>query len=116
MKFNRLIATLLALLLLIAFSACENNKLSSMHPNIAQSGTSASVELSVPANIKIDSAGETAKLYELTIDEAAAISQIERCLGVDLSTAEKALMSSAPFIPFRIIRLRSTMTATGFMR
>lgn len=87
---RRLISTLLALLLLVAFSACGNNKLSSMHPNIAQSGTSASVELSVPANIKIDSAGETAKLYELTIDEAAAISQIERCLGVDLSTAEKS--------------------------
>lgn len=88
---KRSISTLLALLLLVAFSACgNNNTLTSIHPDIAQSGTSASVELSVPANIKIDSAGETAKLYELTIDEAAAISQIERCLGVDLSTAEKS--------------------------
>lgn len=90
MKFNGFIASLLALLLLIVLGACgNNNTLTSVHPNIAQSGASASVKLSLPSDMKIDSANKTAKLYELTIDEAESISQIERCLDVDLSTVEK---------------------------
>jgi hypothetical protein len=90
MKFNRFIASLLALLLLIVLGACgNNNTLTSVYPNIAQSGASASVKLSLPSDMKIDSANESAKLYELTIDEAESISQIERCLDVDLSTMEK---------------------------
>lgn len=94
MKHNKFIALLLAVLMLAALCACGNDAtLTAVHPDIAQPGTEAHAFLSLPIEIKVESAGETAPIYELKTDEATAVEQIERCLGIDLSTAERSTYS-----------------------
>lgn len=94
MKHNKFTALLLAALMLCALCACGNGStLTAVHPDIAQLGTEAHAFLSLPIEIKVESAGETAPIYELKTDEAAAVEQIERCLGIDLSTAERSTYS-----------------------
>lgn len=91
MKHSKFISLLLAALMLTAICACGNGKtLTAVHPNIAQPGSDAHAELSLPANLSIEAAGEMAALYELDNGESAAIKQIEACFGFDLSTAEKS--------------------------
>lgn len=87
---KKLRTLLLAVFMCLSLGACgDNAQHASVHPNIAQPSIDAHADLSLPENIQMESVGETTKLYELKVDETAAISQIERCLGVDLSTAEK---------------------------
>ena len=94
MKHNKFIALLLAALMLCALCACGNGStLTAVHPDIAQPGAEAHAFLSLPIEIKVESAGETAPIYELKTDEATAVEQIERCLGIDLSTAERSTYS-----------------------
>lgn len=94
MKHNKFIALLLAALMLFSLCACGNDAtLTAVHPDIAQPGADAHAFLSLPIEIKVESAGETAPIYELKTDEATAVEQIERCLGIDLSTAERSTYS-----------------------
>ncbi len=60
-----------------------------MHPDIAQPGTDAQAELSLPSDLSIEAAGETAALYELDNDQSIAEKQIAACFDFDLSAAEK---------------------------
>lgn len=94
MKHNKFTALLLAALMLFALCACGNDAtLTAVHPDIAQPGADAHAFLSLPIEIKVESAGETAPIYELKTDETTAVEQIERCLGIDLSTAERSTYS-----------------------
>lgn len=66
MKHNKFTALLLAALMLCALCACGNGStLTAVHPDIAQLGTEAHAFLSLPIEIKVESAGETAPIYEL---------------------------------------------------
>ena len=90
MKHNKFIALLLAVLMLAALCACGNDAtLTAVHPDIAQPGADAQAELSLPADLSIESAGKTATIYELTNDQDSAVKQIESCFDFDLSAAEK---------------------------
>ena len=90
MKRNKFIALLLAALMLFALCACGNDAtLTAVHPDIAQPGADAQAELSLPADLSIESAGKTATIYELANDQESAVKQIEACFDFDLSAAEK---------------------------
>lgn len=90
MKHNKFIALLLAVLMLAALCACGNDAtLTAVHPDIAQPGTEAQAELSLPSDLSIEAAGETAALYELDNDQSIAEKQIAACFDFDLSAAEK---------------------------
>lgn len=90
MKHNKFIALLLAVLMLAALCACENDAtLTAVHPDIAQPGADAQAELSLPSDLSIEAAGETAALYELDNDQSIAEKQIAACFDFDLSAAEK---------------------------
>lgn len=90
MKHNKFIALLLAALMLCALCACGNGStLTAVHPDIAQPGTDAQAELSLPSDLSIEAAGETAALYELDNDQSIAEKQIAACFDFDLSAAEK---------------------------
>ena len=90
MKHNKFIALLLAALMLCALCACGNGStLTAVHPDIAQPGTEAQAELSLPSDLSIEAAGETAALYELDNDQSIAEKQIAACFDFDLSAAEK---------------------------
>lgn len=90
MKHNKFIALLLAVLMLAALCACGNDAtLTAVHPDIAQPGADAQAELSLPSDLSIEAAGETAALYELDNDQSIAEKQIAACFDFDLSAAEK---------------------------
>ena len=90
MKHNKFIALLLAALMLCALCACGNGStLTAVHPDIAQPGAEAQAELSLPSDLSIEAAGETAALYELDNDQSIAEKQIAACFDFDLSAAEK---------------------------
>lgn len=90
MKHNKFIALLLAALMLCALCACGNGStLTAVHPDIAQPGADAQAELSLPSDLSIEAAGETAALYELDNDQSIAEKQIAACFDFDLSAAEK---------------------------
>ncbi len=90
MKHNKFTALLLAALMLCALCACGNGStLTAVHPDIAQPGTDAQAELSLPSDLSIEAAGETAALYELDNDQSIAEKQIAACFDFDLSAAEK---------------------------
>lgn len=90
MKHNKFTALLLAVLMLAALCACGNDAtLTAVHPDIAQPGTDAQAELSLPSDLSIEAAGETAALYELDNDQSIAEKQIAACFDFDLSAAEK---------------------------
>lgn len=90
MKHNKFTALLLAALMLCALCACGNGStLTAVHPDIAQPGADAQAELSLPADLSIESAGKTATIYELANDQESAVKQIEACFDFDLSAAEK---------------------------
>lgn len=90
MKHNKFTALLLAALMLFALCACGNDAtLTAVHPDIAQPGADAQAELSLPADLSIESAGKTATIYELANDQESAVKQIEACFDFDLSAAEK---------------------------
>lgn len=90
MKYNRLMSLLLAALMLFSLCACGNDAtLTAVHPDIAQPGTDAQAELSLPSDLSIEAAGETAALYELDNDQSIAEKQIAACFDFDLSAAEK---------------------------
>ena len=73
MKHNKFTALLLAALMLCALCACGNGStLTAVHPDIAQPGTDAQAELSLPSDLSIEAAGETAALYELDNDQSIA--------------------------------------------
>ena len=85
MKHNKFIALLLAVLMLAALCACGNDAtLTAVHPDIAQPGADAQAELSLPADLSIESAGKTATIYELTNDQDSAVKQIESYFDFDL--------------------------------
>lgn len=74
MKNLKAMSLLLALLMLFSLCACGNDKTSaSVHPSIAPPVTDAHADLSLPAEIRVEDAGETASLYELTIDDETAV-------------------------------------------
>lgn len=76
--------------MLCALCACGNGStLTAVHPDIAQPGTDAQAELSLPSDLSIEAAGETAALYELDNDQSIAEKQIAACFDFDLSAAEK---------------------------
>lgn len=85
MKRSKLMALMLAVLLLAALCACGDG---GARPDLAQLG-GAGAELTLPDDVSVDSAGTTAPLYELKMDKETSVSQIERCLGIDLSKAEE---------------------------
>lgn len=90
MKHNKFIALLLAVLMLAALCACGSDAtLTAVHPDIAQPGADAQAELSLPADLSIESAGKTATIYELANDQSIAEKQIAACFDFDLSAAEK---------------------------
>ena len=90
MKHNKFIALFLAALMLCALCACGNGStLTAVHPDIAQPGADAQAELSLPSDLSIEAAGETAALYELDNDQSIAEKQIAACFDFDLSAAEK---------------------------
>lgn len=90
MRHNKFTALLLAALMLFALCACGNDAtLTAVHPDIAQPGADAQAELSLPADLSIESAGKTATIYELANDQESAVKQIEACFDFDLSAAEK---------------------------
>lgn len=90
MKHNKFTALLLAVLMLAALCACGNDAtLTAVHPDIAQPGADAQAELSLPSDLSIEAAGETAALYELDNDQSIAEKQIAACFDFDLSAAEK---------------------------
>lgn len=90
MKHSKFIALLLAALMLCALCACGNGStLTAVHPDIAQPGADAQAELSLPSDLSIEAAGETAALYELDNDQSIAEKQIAACFDFDLSAAEK---------------------------
>ena len=73
MKHNKFTALLLAALMLCALCACGNGStLTAVHPDIAQPGADAQAELSLPADLSIESAGKTATIYELANDQESA--------------------------------------------
>ena len=91
MKHSKFISFLLAALMLFSLCACGNDNTSaSVHPSIAPPGADAHADLSLPAKIRVEDAGETASLYELTIDDEAAVKQIEGCFGIELSKASRS--------------------------
>lgn len=85
MKRSKLMALMLAVLLLAALCACGDGD---ARPELAQSG-GAGAELTLPDDVSVDSVDTTVPLYELKMDKATSVSQIERCLGIDLSKAEE---------------------------
>ncbi len=91
MKHSKFISFMLAALMLFSLCACGNDNTSaSVHPNIAPPGADAHADLSLPAEIRVENVGETASLYELKIDDEAAVNQIEGCFGIDLSKASRS--------------------------
>ena len=88
MKRSKLMAMMLAVLVLAALCACGDGGTQAVRPELAQSG-GAGAELTLPDDVSVGSPGETASLYELKMDKETSVSQIERCLGIDLSKAEE---------------------------
>lgn len=85
MKFRKSAALLLAAILMLSTSACSDG---SIHPEIARPSIDINIPLTLPYGFADDFPG-TATAYELSIDESRAIEQVERCFGIDLSSAEK---------------------------
>lgn len=62
------------------------------HPQFNGSGGESVFDgLYLPDNVEVESAGKTAKLYELDSSTERAKQQVERCLGIKLSDDEKQI-------------------------
>ncbi len=87
------VAAVLVLIIAAAFIAKGFTSGSGgLHPQFNQSGGGGLFDLLyLPANVEVECAGETAKLYELDASTESAKQQAERCLGIELSDDEKQI-------------------------
>ena len=92
---RRFAAVAAVLVLMIAGAFITKSFISAsggLHPQINQSGGGSVFDwLYLPLNVEVESAGKTAKLYELDASTESAKQQVERCLGIKLSDDEKQI-------------------------
>lgn len=90
MAYKKYLTLILAVLLAFSLCACgDNAEQTSLHPTIAEPGSDAAADLSLPESVKVEAGAQDVCVYELVIDRERAKAQVESCFGIVLDEATK---------------------------